>query len=228
MPRKRSPSPQAAAGPAGSPTLTLSIMRWAKRAGAEIDNLNSDSPADLPFWAAWARATLSERGLLPPPVPAATLADLKGLTRAAEAWGAAVQQFEECGESHPRHSPESLAARLLKAEMIRNGGVVVHDGKEAYWAESSAAMVGEIRLCLEQEATRPDAMRGRKAVQDARAAAKKKAEKARLRSPAHAWRKEVEDRRYGSAEAAYARIERRLGRQPGTVKKAIIRLRQRA
>ena len=55
-----------------------------------------------------------------------------------------------------------------------------------------------------------------------RDAGKAKAEKARRESRANAWRQEVEARRAGSAEAAYARIERRESLQPGTVKKAMI------
>lgn len=70
-----------------------------------------------------------------------------------------------------------------------------------------------------------DADRGRRQHASTRTAARAKAAQARLQSQALEWQKEVEARRPGTTKAAvYARIERRVLKQPGTVKKAIARL----
>lgn len=66
---------------------------------------------------------------------------------------------------------------------------------------------------------------GEVAVSSARRAAREKAERARNKSRAHEWLVEMKSRRPGvTKEAAYGRIERREGLQPGSVKKAILRL----
>lgn len=70
-----------------------------------------------------------------------------------------------------------------------------------------------------------DAKRGREVVAQRTRAARARATRARARSRANDWRTEVESRRDGvSKEAVYARIERRERLQPGSVKKAVLRL----
>jgi len=206
--------------------------KWLDQAGGIYTD--GSLPACRTFWRMWARRVLIDAGLSSmqrsdfevglgplgpegvPDRPAASPPVLREL----------AGQLEACVEGATWCALEY--AIFLEATCLRlDAATAERAGDETRLAAFAATIISQLLGDVRFEFVQPLAERGRKALQSTRLAAKVKAEAARRNSPAKGWRKEVEGRRFGSAEAVYARIERREGLRPGTVKKAVIRHRQR-
>jgi hypothetical protein len=198
--------------------------------------VDGSSAACRNFWRLWARYVLWDAGLVV----------IQGVDYVVELSGVGYVVRpaipDETQGLFLRYLAEMLAARakqylpvsaehwaiLLETTLMLLDVATLEGTKDelAQQAARAAAVIGMVVGEDRAQLMLPYAERGRNALQSISDAGKARAEKARRESRANAWRQEVAARRAGSAEAAYARIERREGLRPGTVKKAIIRLRK--
>jgi hypothetical protein len=124
-------------------------------------SLNGVNPRerDPRVWRAWAIAVLADCGLLPEPVPGASIGDLiAGRLHAVQAWDLRLRKLIECEGVAPR-SPEWFASQIEAASMFRNAARVV-GADEALSAEHVTMMVGELLTQVERERLLPDATYG--------------------------------------------------------------------
>ncbi len=217
--------------------LGISVREWLRHADSTRAVFwDGSSDRTRTFWRQWARYVLD--------LSAIEGADFRveaiDKSNPGEAWplegvprgpflrglagmlSARVDQYPPTSAEHHATLLEATCMMLDAAKAEK-----AHD-ETALNTARAATIIGNLLSDARAQWMLPDAKRGRKSLQSTRDAARAKAEKARRESAAIEWREEVETRRGGSAEAAYARIERREGLASGSVKKAIMRLRKRA
>lgn len=205
--------------------------KWFCESGGTF--VDGSSPACQTFWRMWARQVLAEAGVsgfegldyevrLLPFSPEDVRGRSPAMARLVRGIGGKLAVHSE---SYPPGSAQHWAALLESTCMMLDAAVAERTSDETLFSARAATIVGQLLSDVRAQPLLPLAERGAKALQSTRHAARAKAQKARLESPADAWRQEVEGRRPGiSAESVYARIGDREGLRPGSIKKAILRL----
>lgn len=125
---------------------------------------------------------------------------------------------------------ESLGGTLddLLAMLLDSLDLLAHPRNRNFARQTSALEQVELSLDFRlQQRLDADAERGRRNLESVRAAGRAKGKKARKKSKATKWLKEVDERRVAETkEQIYRRIEKHERLRPGSAKKAVIRARK--
>lgn len=225
------------------PRAIYAMWGAAKLVNARGVFVDGSSPAGRGFWRLWAREVLADAGLLTLNgvdidmvrtlerlANAAIDEEIQPADRTSALKFAAAQLEMQAEQLYPipqcaERSASMFEAACMFIDVAKAEGA--HDAEVLYTGQA-VTLLGKLLVEDRTERLLPLALRGRKALESVRKAGRAKAKKARQNTRGIEWRNEVESRKSGTAEAAYTWIARRDGVKPGSVKKAIQRLRRRA